>query len=285
MLRAFVGASEDGRYACAEIQTFDDRPGRSVMAVEPAGALSAKVVETPLAPELARAALQRAAAAGETPERTAEASLANVLVEGFDPARAKLLKAGNATSLWDLAEWAGLPAQLELRREKGELRLFVRLTGADQEIAVFRFHPAGEGWISGVLLLPGGRRVLALTGSASSSRTELHRLEGLSEVGVGAALSALLDDRAVRHIEAGALEEARADLSRAIALAPEDAAAHYNLACALALSNEGDAALLELGRAVDLEPERFKQLAPQDPDLAALRERVEFRLMVEPRLP
>ena len=68
-------------------------------------------------------------------------------------------------------------------------------------------------------------------------------------------------------------------------LAPDDATAHYNLACAHALDDEEDAAPLALGRAVELDPDRLKPLALQDPDLASLRERVEFRLMVEPRTP
>ena len=284
MLRGFLGASEDGRYAWAEVQSFDDRPAAALVSYEAPGA-EAKAKQAPIAPEIARAALARSAAAGESSERTAEPSLASLRPEGFDPARATLLRAGAGTSHWELKAWLGLPAALELRREKGELRLFVRLEGADPEISLFRYRPAGESWISGVLLLPGGRRALALTGAATSSSQSLHRLEGLSEPDVGSALSMLLDERAVHEIERGELEAARADLARAVSLAPKDATAHYNLACALALSQQLDAAILELGTAVDLEPDRFRPLAQEDPDLADLRERVEFRLMVEPRLP
>jgi tetratricopeptide (TPR) repeat protein len=110
-------------------------------------------------------------------------------------------------------------------------------------------------------------------------------MESLGEVDIGGALAALLDARALKRIETGALEGATSDLQRAVTIAPADATAHYNLACAYALSGDADQALVSLGHAVDLDPDQYKSFAMTDPDLASLRARTEFRLMVEPRAP
>ena len=64
-----------------------------------------------------------------------------------------------------------------------------------------------------------------------------------------------------------------------IELAPRDATAHYNLACALANQDRADEALDALGRAVDM---GFRNAAHirADPDLASLRGKPRFRAIV-----
>ena len=280
-LRAFLGASEDGSWAFAEVNEFPGAPATGKVHVVGPDAKTRRSTEIP-APMLAEAT-SRAAKAGETLERTAEASLAALRPEGFDPARAAPVQVtlGGPRQPLSLA----VPAELELRQEDGEVRLVLRLSGGDEELAAYRLPLAGTTWIGEVRLLPGGRRALAFTGAASSSRTDLYRLEGLGEVDLGGAVAALLDSRAVRSIQAGMLEKATAELKQALALAPDDATAHYNLACAHALGDLLDEAILSLGRAMDLDAERLRPMALSDPDLSALHGRVEFRLMVEPRAP
>ncbi|MBI5543514.1 MAG: hypothetical protein HY901_06465 [Deltaproteobacteria bacterium] len=282
-LEAFLGARDDGSWASAEVHAFPgERPGGVVRIVGPD---AAERESRPLDAELVAAAVVGATAQGERQTRSAEATLGAATPPLFEAGRAILLRPGEGRTRWSLGEWLAVPAELELCREEGELRLAVLLREGEEKLLAYRLPEAGATWISGVLLLPGGRRALALTGAATRSLEALHRLEGLAKVDLGSAAAALLDARAVRRIEMGELELATADLRRALEMAPEDATAHYNLACALALAGEEDQALMALGRAVDLEPERLKPLALTDPDLAALRERVEFRLMVEPRTP
>ncbi|HEY3448849.1 MAG TPA: hypothetical protein VGK67_20990 [Myxococcales bacterium] len=282
-LRAFLGAAEDGSWAFAEVNEFPGSPATGkVHVVGPDAKLRRS--EAIAQPALAEATA-RATAAGESAERTAEASLAALRPEGFDPARAPplavILDGPRQRLPWSVP----LDLDLELRREGGEVRLVVRLAGGEEEMAAYRLPEAGTTWVGAVRLLPGNRRALVLTGSATASRSELYRLEGLGEVDLGSAVAALLDSRAVRSIQQGALERATLELKQALTVAPDDATSHYNLACAYALSDLLDEAILSLGRAVDLDPERLKPLALSDPDLAGLHGRVEFRLMVEPRLP
>jgi len=284
LLRAYLGAADDGGYAWAQVGVDVGLPEQGVVGEEP-GTRGVAGKQVPLPPARVAAALARGGAAGESACRTVEDSLAGFTPAGFDPARSRMLVGGEQDAKWQLGEWAGVPAELHLVRASGEVQLKVRLAEAEEEVVAYRLKEAGRTWISGVVLLPGRHRALALTGAASTSSSAVYRMEGLAELDLASALSSLLDARAVRAIEKGALDAARADLERAILLSPTDATAHYNLACALALGERLDEALLTLGRAVELDPQRLMPLAATDPDLAALRERVEFRLMIEPRSP
>jgi quercetin dioxygenase-like cupin family protein len=61
---------------------------------------------------------------------------------------------------------------------------------------------------------------------------------------------------------------------------PDAGIVFYNLACAEVLSGEPDAAIGHLRRAIELE-ERFREFARTDADFEAIRERAEFRELVE----
>ena len=77
----------------------------------------------------------------------------------------------------------------------------------------------------------------------------------------------------------GRLEEGLAVDERLVRLTPENPAAHYNMACSLALLGRGDAALDSLERAV----ERGYDDAPfmlADDDLTSLRGQARFRALV-----
>jgi tetratricopeptide (TPR) repeat protein len=65
-----------------------------------------------------------------------------------------------------------------------------------------------------------------------------------------------------------------------VKLQPENATAHYNLACSLALSKRKSAALRELQRAVKLGYRDFDWMQ-QDPDLEALKNHPDFQALLQ----
>jgi tetratricopeptide (TPR) repeat protein len=65
-----------------------------------------------------------------------------------------------------------------------------------------------------------------------------------------------------------------------VKLQPENATAHYNLACSLALSKRKTDALRELQRAVKLGYRDFDWMQ-QDPDLEALKHHPDFKALLE----
>lgn len=79
----------------------------------------------------------------------------------------------------------------------------------------------------------------------------------------------------------GALDEAIAVITRALAAAPEDAALHYNLACYLALAVQPRAALYELAWALELNP-RLRRRASVECDFDLLRGTAAFEALTDP---
>ena len=71
------------------------------------------------------------------------------------------------------------------------------------------------------------------------------------------------------------------DFKAALKLNPADAQAHYNLACLGAREGRPEAALEHLARALELKPDRYGPMAPEDPDLASCRDRPEFRALLK----
>src|SRR5512140_2546284 len=67
---------------------------------------------------------------------------------------------------------------------------------------------------------------------------------------------------------------------RLVKLQPENATAHYNLACSLALSKRRADALNELRRAVQLGYRDFDWMQ-QDPDLEPLKKHPDFRQLLQ----
>lgn len=65
-----------------------------------------------------------------------------------------------------------------------------------------------------------------------------------------------------------------------VKLLPQNATAHYNLACSLALSQRRSDALRSLHRAVELGYSDFEWMA-QDPDLEGLKEHPEFVALLD----
>ncbi|HET9324952.1 MAG TPA: hypothetical protein VFO03_13835 [Gaiellaceae bacterium] len=79
---------------------------------------------------------------------------------------------------------------------------------------------------------------------------------------------------------AGEMDEAVEILRAVVEEHPQAGIVLYNLACAEALVGEHDAAVEHLRRAVEAE-DRFRELARSDDDFGAVREREDFRELVE----
>ena len=67
---------------------------------------------------------------------------------------------------------------------------------------------------------------------------------------------------------------------RLVKLQPDNATAHYNLACSLALGRRPSAALKSLRRAAELGYRDFDWMA-EDPDLQSLRRRPDFQALLQ----
>ncbi|HEV2902089.1 MAG TPA: cupin domain-containing protein [Gaiellaceae bacterium] len=81
--------------------------------------------------------------------------------------------------------------------------------------------------------------------------------------------------------EDGKHEQAKEILSSVAEKHPEAGIVLYNLACVEAILGEAEPALEHLRRSIELE-ERFRELARTDEDFGAVRDRTEFRELVEP---
>lgn len=92
-----------------------------------------------------------------------------------------------------------------------------------------------------------------------------------------------MTNEAYRILYAGEYERAAKLFGSLIALEPEKAGHHYNLACALSLGGSLDAALEELTSALELDP-TMSQHASQDSDLDALHEMEGFAELFEEEL-
>jgi len=112
------------------------------------------------------------------------------------------------------------------------------------------------------------------------------RTEGLACVALEADLALLssqaLDADAVTLLGEGELAQAEPVLRRAVEVAPFNATARYNLACTLSRAGRADEAMGELAEALALEPLRLAMFARVDPDLDPLRDRDDFKRLVDP---
>lgn len=285
-VRALLGAAEDGSYAYAELETgpAGEPAGRQVV-VDPRG--SEESVRA-LPDETARAAVGQVLEAGDA--RRPVAPALGEPSEAFAPIEAPL-PGSDRPGEWPIEPAPGARGRLRLALTEGldgeeQLTATVLLelpAGAPEEEILLRRIPWSDAnFLTGVWPLPGGRVALLQWGAARQSRGAVYRVEDVAELRLGAAISALLDLHALRAMEKKDYATARELLELAVQSDPFDATAHYNLACAWAQLGEENRAILSLGEAVELDPERLVPHARRDPDLDPIRERVEFRLMIEP---
>jgi tetratricopeptide (TPR) repeat protein len=105
-------------------------------------------------------------------------------------------------------------------------------------------------------------------------------------VGVGDAVktrviaSRLLNGRGFRLHKKKDFRASARDFGKAFALDPAYAQAAFNLACAHAKLGEKGAAMKALGKAIAIEPARFRRKAKKDEDLASLRGEAGFKKLV-----
>jgi hypothetical protein len=76
------------------------------------------------------------------------------------------------------------------------------------------------------------------------------------------------------------LAKAREILEDGLREHPESGGMHYEMACQLALEGDGDGALEQLRRTGELDAGRVKH-ALEDPDFASVRDRRDFRELIE----
>ncbi len=82
------------------------------------------------------------------------------------------------------------------------------------------------------------------------------------------------------YTRAGLFEKGLAIDRRLVAMLPESAVAHYNLACSLSLLGQLDGAFAALARAIELGYDDFDYLA-NDPDLENLRRDRRYRALLQ----
>jgi tetratricopeptide (TPR) repeat protein len=75
----------------------------------------------------------------------------------------------------------------------------------------------------------------------------------------------------------GRHDEAMANWDKALQIDPNCTGAYYNKACYFALQNQVELALENLQRAIELEPERCREVAKTDTDFDGIRGDVRFQ--------
>ena len=88
------------------------------------------------------------------------------------------------------------------------------------------------------------------------------------------------NNRGIAKSELGNNQGAIADYNEAIRLNPKFASAYYNKACAYSLQNNLELALSNLQKAIQLSPERYRQLAKTDKDFSNIRREARFQKLL-----
>src|SRR5207247_3612085 len=78
------------------------------------------------------------------------------------------------------------------------------------------------------------------------------------------------------YLERGDAERARSELEQGIAARPDAWQGYYNYACLEARAGDTEAALRQLERAAEIDPEQVAKIAPADDDLEPLRDDPRF---------
>jgi tetratricopeptide (TPR) repeat protein len=87
----------------------------------------------------------------------------------------------------------------------------------------------------------------------------------------------ILDNRAYALLTLGRHEEAIANWDKVLEIDPNYANAYANKACSFALQNQVELALENLQRAIELEPETYREMAKTDTDFDGIRGDVRFQ--------
>lgn len=127
---------------------------------------------------------------------------------------------------------------------------------------------------------PAGTLVFARPGT---KRGAIAAEDGTAVLGVGAKPGVVFEPSpwedsfaAGSYADLGQVDKAREIMDAALAARPDDWRAHYNYACLLALNDDSEAAIAELQRAHELEPEEVSKHAEGDSDFDSIREDPRF---------
>jgi hypothetical protein len=171
------------------------------------------------------------------------------------------------------AEQAGEPVVEEHREANGHEELYVVVSGRATFTLEGKEHDAPAGTL--VYCPPGTLRVAVATEP------------GTTVMGIGAKPGEVFTPSgwewsfaAFSHLQRGDEARGRAELEAAVAAVPDSWQAHFNYACFEALTGNACAALTQLERAAELEPEAVAKAAAADEDFAALRNDERFRVIV-----
>lgn len=167
------------------------------------------------------------------------------------------------------AEEAGQRVVEEHREEGGHEELYVVVSGRATFTLEGEEHDA-----------PAGTLVHCPPGTL---RSALAAEPGTTVLGIGAKPGEIFQPSgwewsfaAFSLLRRGHEERGRAEIEAGIAAVPDSWQARYNLACFEALAGNADAALENLERAAELEPERVPKAAAEDEDFASVREDPRF---------
>ncbi len=142
------------------------------------------------------------------------------------------------------------------------------LPGAHTQVVVVEAPIVGDVAVDGLHVSPDAR--WAVVSLRIGGRPGLHVID------VRATHAALLVRAGLAAYHDGDWARARATLERAIDADPTRGDAMYDLACLDALAGAGDAAVARLRTALAINPVRYRRLAREDPDLAAIVGRPEI---------
>jgi tetratricopeptide (TPR) repeat protein len=139
----------------------------------------------------------------------------------------------------------------------------------ERALEIFRMPELGRVEIDALYPVPGTRSLVVAY--------QQNGRRGIEAVDLSRALAALLNLEALVHYRAGAYQPAAELWERAIATAPGEGNAIYNLACLHARLGQLHRAKSELAIALGLDRVRYRALASDDADLAPLRADPEVR--------
>jgi hypothetical protein len=171
------------------------------------------------------------------------------------------------------AEEAGAPVVEEHRERNGHEELYVVVSGRATFTLEGKEHDAPAGTL--VYCPPGTLRVAVAAEP------------GTTVLGIGAKPGEAFTPSgwewsfaAFSYLSRGDETRARAEIEAGIAAVPDSWQARFNYACFEALAGNADAALTQLERAAELEPEAVAKAAAADEDFAPLRTEDRFRAIV-----
>ncbi|WP_442921625.1 TPR end-of-group domain-containing protein [Microcoleus sp. Aus8_D2] len=77
------------------------------------------------------------------------------------------------------------------------------------------------------------------------------------------------------------MEDARSSYHKALEFKPDYHDAFYNKACSYALHSQVDSSIQNLQRAINLDPDEYREMATTDSDFDGVRSHPQFQALIE----